>query len=421
MVRKILESPITIFSSIISGCLAGLYIPNFIKSISIINDVYIKILTMIALPLIICAIIINVRKIFQEKGMLKILVILLLGMMFFSALLGVGLSSAFKSFIKPDDSSMIVLNKMDDTGIADSFGELNVYNIDKNVENFKGVTIKDFFVNIFPDNIFAALANNQILQVIIFCIIFGSMLSFVPSKYSQTIISILEGVYEALYKFLDAAMVFVPFLLFMTMANIFTDESMVKLFGLFFNYILVYLIAMFSLILIAFIFVNLFTGRSITKQIVIMKRTIFTAIGTGSNLATTMVCVEDATKLGIDKNIVSSVLPISTLLCPIADIADAALLATFATIIYDIKLSLSVIVIIAVSSIFFAISISTVSTLVQVTMLTLIFTPLGLPTTVAAPIFILLGSIFDYVQTFCSIYTNLAITAVVDKKMKNKI
>lgn len=421
MVRKILESPITIFSSIISGCLAGLYIPNFIKSISIINDVYIKILTMIALPLIICAIIINVRKIFQEKGMLKILVILLLSMMFFSAFLGLELSSSFESFIKPNDNSMIVLNKMNDAGIADSFGQLNVYNIDKNVENFKGVTIKDFFVNIFPDNIFAALANNQILQVIIFCIIFGSMLSFIPSKYSQTIISILEGVYEALYKFLDAAMVFVPFLLFMTMANIFTDESMVKLFGLFFNYILVYLIAMFSLILIAFIFVNLFTGRSITKQIVIMKRTIFTAIGTGSNLATTMVCVEDATKLGIDKNIVSSVLPISTLLCPIGDIANAALLATFATIIYDIKLSLSVIVIIAVSSIFFAISMSTVSTLVQVTMLTIIFNPLGLPTTVAAPIFILLGSTFDYVQTFCSVYTNLAITAVVDKKMKNKI
>ena len=196
---------------------------------------------------------------------------------------------------------------------------------------------------------------------------------------------------------------------------------MVKLFGLFFNYILVYLIAMFSLILIAFIFVNIFTGHSITKQIVIMKRTIFTAIGTGSNLATTMVCVEDATKLGMDKNIVSSVLPISTLLCPIADIAGAALLATFATIIYDFKLSLSVIIIIAVSSIFFAISMSSVSTLVQVSMLGMIFTPLGLPTTVVVPIFILLGSTLDYVQTFCSVYTNLAITSVIDKKMKNKI
>ena len=73
------------------------------------------------------------------------------------------------------------------------------------------VTFDSFLEHIVPTSLFDAGARNDVLQVVIYAIIFGIALSRVKGKPKQTMLDFFEGLSKVMFKFTGIVMLFAPF------------------------------------------------------------------------------------------------------------------------------------------------------------------------------------------------------------------
>ncbi|MCU1286790.1 MAG: dicarboxylate/amino acid:cation symporter [Acidobacteriales bacterium] len=68
----------------------------------------------------------------------------------------------------------------------------------------------DVILHIFPENIAKSVAEGQVLQVVVFSIIFGAALALMPEKRKRPLLSVLESLSETMFKFTNIVMLFAP-------------------------------------------------------------------------------------------------------------------------------------------------------------------------------------------------------------------
>lgn len=68
----------------------------------------------------------------------------------------------------------------------------------------------DLILNAFPENIAKAVAENQILQVVIFSLIFGMALAMVPEAKRRPMLALAESLSETMFKFTNIVMLAAP-------------------------------------------------------------------------------------------------------------------------------------------------------------------------------------------------------------------
>ena len=71
-------------------------------------------------------------------------------------------------------------------------------------------TASDLILHAFPENIAKSVAENQVLQVVIFSIIFGIALAQVQEKKRRPVLDFMEGFAETMFKFTNIVMLFAP-------------------------------------------------------------------------------------------------------------------------------------------------------------------------------------------------------------------
>ncbi|HEY6968379.1 MAG TPA: cation:dicarboxylase symporter family transporter [Candidatus Angelobacter sp.] len=71
-------------------------------------------------------------------------------------------------------------------------------------------TATEFIVNVFPENIAKSIAEGQVLQVVIFSIIFAIALAMVSEKRRRPLLEFFEGFSETMFKFTNIVMWFAP-------------------------------------------------------------------------------------------------------------------------------------------------------------------------------------------------------------------
>ena len=69
---------------------------------------------------------------------------------------------------------------------------------------------QDFILHIFPENIVKSIAENQILQVVVFAILFAIALGQVPEKTRQPILSLAESLTQTMFRFTNIVIYFAP-------------------------------------------------------------------------------------------------------------------------------------------------------------------------------------------------------------------
>jgi Na+/H+-dicarboxylate symporter len=69
---------------------------------------------------------------------------------------------------------------------------------------------QDFILHIFPENIVRSIGDNQILQVVVFAILFAIALTQVPEKTRQPILSLAESLTQTMFRFTNIVIYFAP-------------------------------------------------------------------------------------------------------------------------------------------------------------------------------------------------------------------
>ncbi|MCB0515380.1 MAG: dicarboxylate/amino acid:cation symporter [Chitinophagales bacterium] len=176
-----------------------------------------------------------------------------------------------------------------------------------------------FLVDIVPDNVFSAFANNgKMLQVIFFAIFFGLCLLLIEPTRAQPVKDFIEGVNEVVMKMIDIIMQFAPIGVFALLGGLVADfagenpQDALALFGVLGLYALVVVVGLAIMLVVVYpSLLRIFVKYPLKKYINGLFPAQLVAFSTSSSAATLPVTMERVQDhLGVSKEVASFVLPI---------------------------------------------------------------------------------------------------------------
>ena len=263
----------------------------FADNISILTDIFLRLVKMIIAPLVFSTLVVGVAKLGDIKAVGRIggkTMLWFISATFVSLFLGLILVN----LMKPGLSLQLPLpDEHASSGIAKA-----------------DMTLKGFFQHVVPDSVVNAMAHNEILQIVVFAIFFGVAAAAIGEK-ATPVVKLLDSVAHIMLKVTGFVMNFAPFAVFGAMAGIIALKGPIVLvtYG---KFIVQFYLGLFSLwVVIAFVG-WLILGKSVFRLLGLIKDPLLLAFGTASSEAAYPRTMEELEKFGCDNRIVSFVLPL---------------------------------------------------------------------------------------------------------------
>ena len=181
-----------IFFSMLLGLEIGLDWPQTASHLRILSDIFLRLIKVIVAPLILGTLVTGIA---GHGDARKVGRIGLKALIYFEAVttialfLGVGAINLTRA------------------GVGITLTTVNAEPVPQNLGTLKW---DDFILHVFPENIAKAVAENQILQVAVFAILFGIALTQVPEKYRQPMLNLAESLTQTMFRFTNIVMYFAP-------------------------------------------------------------------------------------------------------------------------------------------------------------------------------------------------------------------
>jgi len=169
-------------------------------------------------------------------------------------------------------------------------------------------TLKDIIEHIAPKSFFESAAANDVLQVVVFAVIFAVALTQVSGKPKETMLNFFEGLSEVMFKFTGLVMMFAPFGIGAAMAVTVGHSGL----GVLRNLLLLVLTlygALVVFILVVLWPVALIARIPVLKFLKAVKEPALIAFSTTSSDAALPDAFKKMVAFGVPKRIVSFVLP----------------------------------------------------------------------------------------------------------------
>ena len=261
--------------------------------ILLLGDIFIRLLKMVIVPLIFTSIIIGVSSIKDRSKIGRL---------------------GFKTFLYYISTSLIAIliglflaNTIEPGVGASTISNAGSFDTSKlNTSN----SILDILKRMIPINPISALSSGDMLGIIFFAIFFGIVLSFVESKYSKTILTLIDAIYHVIMRMTQIVIKCAPIGVFglMTKAVANSGLSIFKELGMYALTIAcglsIHLFIVLPLILLLVVKVNpLNHFRSMASAMV----TAFSTSSSSATLPVTMKCAKENVKAS--NEVTSFVLP----------------------------------------------------------------------------------------------------------------
>lgn len=168
---------------------------------------------------------------------------------------------------------------------------------------------KDHFVEIFPENIAKSIHENQVLQVVIFSVIFAIGLGMIKNeKHKTTMLNFSESLSEVMFKFTDIVMYVAPLAVFGALASTVAKSgvdillNLMKLVGTLY-------IALIVFVLCILLPIAMLAKIPIKKFLAAVTEPVTLAFATASSESALPKAMENMEKFGVPKHIVGFVIP----------------------------------------------------------------------------------------------------------------
>ena len=201
------------------------------------------------------------------------------------------------------------------------------------------LTLKDFVTHLVPKSVAEAMANNEILQIVVFSVFFGVGLAAVGDK-GKPLLAMVTGLAEVMLKVTGYVMLFAPVAVFAAIAATITTRGLgilatyAKFIGSFYLSI-----ALLWGVLLALGWLVL--GRRVGRLVREVREPILLAFSTASSEAAYPRTLEGLERFGVSNRIASFVLPLGYSF----NLDGSMMYCTFATIFiaqaYGIELTLA--------------------------------------------------------------------------------
>jgi len=169
-------------------------------------------------------------------------------------------------------------------------------------------TAAELVLNIFPENIAKSVAEGEVLQIVIFSILFALALGMVPEAKRRPLLNFSESLAETMFKFTNIVMLFAPIGAFGAVAYTVGHMGLGVLSPLLKLLITMY-VALAVFVLAVLLPIALFIRAPLKKFLRAIAEPATIAFATASSEAALPIAMENMEAMGVPREMVSFVLP----------------------------------------------------------------------------------------------------------------
>jgi Na+/H+-dicarboxylate symporter len=270
--------------------------PKTVKDIAgyfnIVTDIFLRLIKMIIAPLVFATLVAGVATMGDTKTVGRI-GLKALGWFITASFVSLLLGMIMVNILRPGEALNLPL--------PDASASANL--------KTAALNLKDFMTQVFPRSFFEAMANNAILQILVFSLFFGFALASFQDDTAKTLIKSIEELVHVMLRVTDYVMRLAPLAVFAAVASAITLQGLGVLltFGKFIGGVYVSLLVLWLVLIAAgFLFLK---GRVFTLMRLIREPTML-AFSTASSEAAYPKTMEQLEKFGVKDKIIGFVMPL---------------------------------------------------------------------------------------------------------------
>lgn len=297
-----------------------------------IGTIFIRLLSFLAIPLVIASLIVGAASLEDIKKLGRIggkTFILFMGTTVLA--ITIGLISA--NIIRPGE-------QITENSKNRLLGEYQSETSSK-INTQLDVDIIDFIVNIVPKNPIRAMSDSDMLQIVFFAVMFGATITFLEKKKTEMVVKFFDGVSEIMIRMVGLVMKLAPFGVFALISATIAEFGY-EIIATLFWYMFTVLMALLLHTILVYSFVVKVWGRmspfTFFKGMQTAQVIAFSSSSSAATLPVTMDCTEN--KLGIPKQITGFVLPLGATINMDGTALYQGVAAVFIAQVYGMDLSL---------------------------------------------------------------------------------
>ncbi|WP_313032848.1 dicarboxylate/amino acid:cation symporter [Massilia alkalitolerans] len=281
---------------IIVGYVANTSFENpagFAETMSLITTMFLRLIKMIIAPLVFSTLVVGIAKMGDAKEVGRIGV-KALGWFFIASVISLSLGLVLVNLFRPGDA-MALSGAVPPVGASSGI-------------TTTGLTMKDFITHLIPTSIFDGMARNEILQIVVFSVFFGTAAAAVGAR-ATPLIDAVDGIAHIMLKLTGYVMNFAPIAVFAAVAGVIAKSGLgvLSTYGIFMAEFYLGIILLW-VVLIAI--GGIFLGRRVLRLISELKEPTILAYTCASSEAAFPKTLEGLERFGVKNRLAAFVLPI---------------------------------------------------------------------------------------------------------------
>ena len=270
------------------------YSEDFAKNIKLLGTVFIRLIQMIIAPLVFSTLVVGIAKMGDIK---------MVGRVGTKAMLWFITASLVSLMI-----GLVLVNWLE-PGHVTQLPIQDVSSASDIVKNSKGFSMEDFVTHIIPKSLFEAFATNEVLQIVVFSVMFGIALSAMGEDYVKPVIKGLDIISHAILKMVGYIMWVAPLGVFGAISAVVATNGF-EIFKVYAIYLRDFFFALGVLWLVLLLVGYMILGNRLFELLRRIKEPLLIAFSTTSSEAVFPKLVEELERFGCNSRIVSFILPL---------------------------------------------------------------------------------------------------------------
>lgn len=296
---------------------------SFSDTMSLITTLFLRMIKMIIAPLVFATLVVGIARMGDatEVGRIGVKA---LGWFFVASIISLSLGLVLVNIFRPGDA-LFAAGMMPPVGTDAGF-------------TATGLTMKDFITHLVPTSIVDGMARNEILQIVVFSVFFGTAAAAVGAR-ATPMIDVIDGVAHVMLKLTGYVMNFAPIAVLAAVSGIIAKSGLgvLSTYGVFMAQFY-FGIALLWVVLIGIGMIVI--GPRILRLIAELRGPTLLAFSTASSEAAFPKTLEGLERFGVKNRLASFVLPIGYSFNLDGSMMYCTFAAVFIAQAYGIELSL---------------------------------------------------------------------------------
>ncbi|MCJ9707693.1 dicarboxylate/amino acid:cation symporter [Bordetella hinzii] len=404
--------PSVMIFCLLAGSAVGTAFPVFGKHLAVVGDVYVDLLKMTTLPFMISAVIFSLQRLFRVGStpllFLRLLLLFVVALAMVSAL-GTVVTVLARPGSELPSAVLHSLGSYVDGG-ASSDTHVMMYGPDVEAS---GPSLSSLLSDLIPTNIFAALAAGDSLKALIFALLFGVAVGCVPERTAAGLSMVLETVYHACQKIIQALSLPLPIILFCMSAAQIAASGLEPMLAML-RFLAVFGLVSVLLLVLAVIIIWRRSGVDLAGTLRALRDPFSMALATRNSAAAMPAMIEGLSeRLGYSRLMVELLVPLTISLLRLGPTAYYVCATLFIAQLYGTALSLGDLAVVITASILAGLASAGSTGILTVSLIGIACSYLGLPFEAAFLLFLAIDPVCDILRTQLLVIGNTAVVAAI--------